>query len=262
MAGTHQEQVQLLTIPFDWHLSEVTNDELAILTVPHGSGMQVELLSVGFTCRVLVTGGTVDLEWRDALRDEQNATSSLATSMAAFTTSNVQPDRVLDCNSTSVAEMADVLGTIIADLKNKNVSFPNYAITNLTRALTHNSDANDAALLADQIGQLAIDLQQDRIRKVTFSNGATDRAFNADSTTTLELSDILQNLHDDLTPTADLKASVSLITGHLEDYNPIWDGALILNQGDTVNLEIAVSDSTTDGEGYAAIVEYRVLKHS
>ena len=262
MAGTPQEEVQLLTIPFDWHLSVTTQDELAILTVPYGSGMKIELLSVGFTARVLVTAGTCDLEWRDALRDEDNPTSSRSTTMTAFLPTNVQEDRVLDCDSTTLAEIADVLGTIIADLKNTNTPFPNYAITNLTRSLTHDSNANSDALLADMVGQLAIDIQEGRIRKVTFSNTATDRAYDADSTTTLEVADVLQNLHDDLTPTADLIASVSLITGELEGYNPIFAGSLILNQADTVNLELTVTDSTTDGEGYAAIVEYRVLQHS
>ena len=262
MAGTPQEEIQLITVPFDWHLSLTTQDELALLVVPYGKGMQIELLSVGFTCRVLVTAGTVDLEWRDALRDEQNPTSALATTMAAFLPTNVNEDRVLDCDSTSVAECGDVLGTLIADLKDTNKPLPRYTITNLTRALTHNSDANTLGLMADQLGQLITDIQEGRITKVTFSNTATDRAYDADSTTTLELSDVIQNLHDDLTPTADLTASASLITGALEGYVSVWEGSLLLNQGDAVNLEITCTDSTTDGEGYAAIVEFRVKNHS
>ena len=38
-----------------------------------------------------------------------------------FQLSNVTVDRVLDANSTTVAELADVLGTLINDLKEKGV---------------------------------------------------------------------------------------------------------------------------------------------
>ncbi len=258
MSGEPQEAVQLLTIPFDWHLSLTTQDELALLAVPHGKNVQLEVLSVGYTNRIIVTAGTVDLEWRDALRDAENG---LTTSMVAFSPSNVTPNRTLDCDGGVLATSADVLGTLIADLK-AGLPLPAYTITNLTRALAHNSNANDQALLDDQIGQIINDIQDGRIVDVVFTNTATDRAFDADSTTVLELSDVLQNLHDDLTPTADLAASVSLITAGIEGYVTIWNGSRILNQGDTLNLEITCTDSTTDGEGYAAIVEYRVLKHS
>lgn len=39
----------------------------------------------------------------------------------AYQMSNVTTDRVLDADSTSIAEIADVLGTLITDLKNKGV---------------------------------------------------------------------------------------------------------------------------------------------
>ncbi|KKK60398.1 hypothetical protein LCGC14_3024770, partial [marine sediment metagenome] len=229
MSGEAQEAVQLLTIPFDWHLAEDAANELALLCVPHGKNMQVEVLSVGTTIRVASAGAVVDLEWRDALRTEEN---DLSGTMTAFTTSNVATNRTFDANGATLATSADVLGTLIADLKDTNKPLPRYTITNLTRALTHNSDANTLGLMADQLGQLITDIQEGRITKVTFSNTATDRAYDADSTTTLELSDVMQNLHDDLTPTADLTASASLITGALEGYVSVWEGSLLLNQGD------------------------------
>ena len=36
---------------------------------------------------------------------------------AAYTPTNVTPDRAYDANATSIAELADVLGTLIADLQ-------------------------------------------------------------------------------------------------------------------------------------------------
>ena len=257
MSGEAQEAVQLLTIPFDWHLAENAADELALLCVPHGKNMQVEVLSVGTTIRVASAGAVVDLEWRDALRTEEN---DLSGTMTAFTTSNVATNRTFDANGATLATSADVLGTLIADLKT-GLPLPAYTVTNLTRALTHNSDANSQALLDDQIGQLINDIVEGRIVNVVFSNTATDRAFDADSTTILELADIVQNLHDDLTPTADLVASVNILNQGLEGYVAIWNGSRILNQGDALNLEINAT-AGTDGEGAAAIVEFRVLRHS
>ncbi len=258
MAGTPQDLVKVLTVPFDWHLSIDSQDELSLMCIPTGKNLKVEVLSVGYVYRVATGGGgTVDLEWRDALRDEENG---LVNSVGGFVPTNVTEDRILDCDSTSTAEMADVLGTFIADLK-LGLPLPNYVLTNITRAITHNSNANDSALLADQIGMLIQDVQEGVLPKVTFSNGAVDRVFDADSTTVLELSDIVQNLHDDLTPTADLATSVSLITGSIGDYNKIWEGSRILNQGDSLVLEIT-NTAGTDGEGYGAIVEYKVLQRS
>jgi len=42
-------------------------------------------------------------------------------SSTPFQISNVTEDRILDANSTTVAELADVLGTLISDLKEKGV---------------------------------------------------------------------------------------------------------------------------------------------
>jgi hypothetical protein len=259
MAGEPQEQVQLLTIPFDWHLSHDDKDELALLCVPHGKNMQVDVLSVGVTGRIVGSGAlTARAEWRDALR---TASNGLATTMAAYTVTNVTPDRVLDCDSTSITEMADVLGTLIADLT-AGLPLPEYTITNLTRALAYNEGATDEALLADQIGQIINDIVDGRIVDVVFTEGnQTDRTFDADTVAEPELSDILSVVHRDLTPTAYLHAAANLVNQGIEGYISLWNGSLILDQGDALNLEVANS-AGTDKEGYAAIVEFRVLRHA
>ncbi len=258
MSGDPQEDILTLNVPFDFQLSLTTSDEAALLCVPHGRNMQVEVSSVGFTGGVIPTAATVDLEWRDCLRTEDNG---LSDTIGGFVTSNVEEDRVLDCDSTTYPEVADVLGTLIADLK-IGLPLPLYTLTNISRALTHNSDANDLALLADQVAQLITDINDNRIVNVVFSGTAVDRRFDADSTSVLELADIVQNLHDDLTPTTDLITSQSLITQGVLGHVSLWTGSLILNQGDLLNLEIDCTDSTADGVGYGAIVDYRVLRHS
>ncbi|KKN10603.1 hypothetical protein LCGC14_1034910 [marine sediment metagenome] len=258
MPGDPQEDVLVLNVPFDFQLSLTTSDEAALLCVPHGKNMQVEVISVGFTGLVIPTAASVDLEWRDCLREEDNG---LRDTVGGFVPSNVVEDRVLDCDNTTYPEVADILGTLIADLK-IGLPLPLYTLTNVTRALAHNCNANSLALLADQVAQLIDDINDNRIVDVVFSNKTVDRTFDADSTTVLELADIAASLHDDLTPTADLVASVDLITQGIEGYVSLWNGSLVLNQGDLLNLEIDCSDSTQDGEGYSALVEYRVLRHS
>jgi|TARA_R110000824_G_scaffold401755_1_gene614911 hypothetical protein len=53
---------------------------------------------------------------------EQNiAATNLAASSARYTVTNVTPDRTFDANSTSTAELADVLGTLIDDLRTRGV---------------------------------------------------------------------------------------------------------------------------------------------
>ncbi|KKL24328.1 hypothetical protein LCGC14_2416420 [marine sediment metagenome] len=257
MPGDPQEDILVLNVPFDWNLSLDDADELALLCIPHGKNMQVEVSSVGFAGSVIPTGGTVDLEWRDCLRTEDNG---LRDTVGGFVTSNVVEDRVLDCDSTTYPEVADVLGTLIADLK-IGLPLPLYTLTNVTRALTHNCNANSLALLADQVAQLINDINDNRIVDVVFSNKTVDRQLDADSTSVLELADVAASLHDDLTPTADLITAQSLITQGIEGYVSIWTGGLVMNQGDLLNLELDI-DSTADGEGYTAVVEYRVLRHS
>lgn len=258
MAGESQEAVQFLTVPFDWHLSGATQDELALLCIPHGKNMQVEVLSVGVTGRVVGSGAlTARVEWRDALRDAENG---LVNAAGGFVTSNVAVDRALNCDSTSLAEIADVLGTLIADLK-IGLPLPAYTITGLTRALSYDCDDGTNALLADQVGQLINDINAGRIVDVVFGNQTTDRTFDANNTSAEECGDVVSVLHDDLTPTAYLNTDANLVNQGIEGYIAVWEGSQVLNQGDALNLEITNAIGT-DKEGYAAIVEYRVLRHA
>jgi hypothetical protein len=53
---------------------------------------------------------------------EQNiAATNLAASSARYIVTNVTADRTLDADSTSTAELADVLGTLITDLRERGV---------------------------------------------------------------------------------------------------------------------------------------------
>ncbi len=256
MSGDPQENVLVLNVPFDFELSTDDGDELALLCVPHGKNMQVEVSSVGFTGASGPTSGTVDLEWRDCLLTG----AGLSNAIGGFVTSNVVEDRVLDCDSTTYPEVADVIGTLIADLK-IGLPLPLYTFTNSNRSLAYNVNDNSLANLADQVAQLVDDINDNRIVDVVFTSKAIDRQFDADSTSILELADIVANIHDDLTPTADLITSQNLVTQGITGYVELWTGGLVMNQGDLLNLEIAI-DSTADGVGYTAVVEYRVLRHS
>lgn len=53
---------------------------------------------------------------------EQNmSATNLAASSSRYTVTNVTADRTLDADSTSTAEIADVLGTLIQDLRDRGV---------------------------------------------------------------------------------------------------------------------------------------------
>lgn len=47
--------------------------------------------------------------------------TNLAASSDNYTTTNVTVDRTLDADSTTLAEVADVLGTLITDLKDRGI---------------------------------------------------------------------------------------------------------------------------------------------
>jgi hypothetical protein len=65
-----------------------------------------------------------DQRWANQLirQLEQNiAATNLAASSSRYTVTNVTTDRTLDADSTSTAELADVLGTLITDLRERGV---------------------------------------------------------------------------------------------------------------------------------------------
>lgn len=258
MAGEAQEAIQLAVVPIDFQLSLDSSDEAALICVPHGRNMQMKVSSVGFTVGIVGSGAlTLAVEWRDCLLTG----AGLDTAMALYTVTNVTTTRDFDCDDTSIANMADVLGTLIEDLKAR-LPLPEYTVTNLTRSLTFNEGAADAALTADQIGQIINDIVDGRIVNVVQTEGTpTDRVFDADSTSEAELADIISVLHRDLTPTTTLVTGVNAVNQGITGYVSLWDGGLIMNQGDLLNLEIT-NTAGTDKEGFSVIVEFEVLRHS
>ncbi|KKN10602.1 hypothetical protein LCGC14_1034900 [marine sediment metagenome] len=258
MSGEAQEAVQLAVVPIDFQLSLDSSDEAPLICVPHGRNMQVKVRSVGFTVGDVGSGAlTLAVEWRDALLTG----AGLVTTMATYTVTNVTPTREFDCDDTSIANTADVLGTLIEDLK-AGLPLPEYSVTNLTRSLTYNEGAADAALTADQVGQIINDIVDGRIVDVVQTEGTpTDRVFDADSTSEAELADIVSVLHRDLTPTTTLVTGENGVNQGITGYVSLWDGGLILNQGDLLNLEIT-NTAGTDKEGFSAIVEYQIQRNS
>ncbi|KKM96713.1 hypothetical protein LCGC14_1175330 [marine sediment metagenome] len=61
---------------------------------------------------------------------------------------------------------------------------------------------------------------------------------------------------------ANLVAAFDLLTATNLIYNQVWRGSQILDPGDRVNAEFTLTTPDTAGEGYAFILEYRVLRHS
>jgi|TARA_R110002020_G_scaffold48763_8_gene139009 hypothetical protein len=65
-----------------------------------------------------------DRRWAAQLTNQIEANISntnLAANSSTYTMTNVTTDRTLDADSTTTAELADVLGTLITDLKNRGV---------------------------------------------------------------------------------------------------------------------------------------------
>tara|TARA_R100001163_G_scaffold65749_2_gene64469 strand:- start:771 stop:1019 length:249 start_codon:yes stop_codon:yes gene_type:complete len=65
-----------------------------------------------------------DQRWANQLvrQLESNiSATNLAASSSRYTVTNVTTDRALDADSTSTAELADVLGTLITDLRERGV---------------------------------------------------------------------------------------------------------------------------------------------
>lgn len=61
-------------------------------------------------------------DWRDWAEQVERTINLLLTRGTTYgTILNVTPDRAFDANSTSLDELADVLGTLIADLQDKGV---------------------------------------------------------------------------------------------------------------------------------------------
>ena len=65
-----------------------------------------------------------DQRWANPLTkqlEQNNSATNLSASSDRYTVTNVTADRTLDADSTSTAELADVLGTLINDLRDRGV---------------------------------------------------------------------------------------------------------------------------------------------
>lgn len=58
-------------------------------------------------------------DWKDWAEEVERTINGLLASVATYTATNVTTDRSFDADSTSTGELADVLGTLIADLRSK-----------------------------------------------------------------------------------------------------------------------------------------------
>tara|TARA_R100001244_G_scaffold100516_1_gene75025 strand:- start:31 stop:285 length:255 start_codon:yes stop_codon:yes gene_type:complete len=68
--------------------------------------------------------GQYNAQWANQLVNQLElnlSNTNLAASIDNYIMTNVTADRVLDADSTTLAEVADVLGTLVNDLKNRGV---------------------------------------------------------------------------------------------------------------------------------------------
>jgi hypothetical protein len=273
MASEPQSKVQLRTVPFNtivldeqaWGDPSEEPVELGLLAVPRGANFRIELLRVGYMAQLAVAGttATVDIEFQDSLLTGP----ALVTAAKRFDLTNVVTDRVFDADTAVEQEVANVLGTFVADLQ-AGPSLPTYTISSLTidRVLDVNSTSD--AELADVLGTLIGDVLTGSLPYYSILDAAG--AFtNFDRSTDIsgppanaEFADILATLIVDLRPRTDLVATVNLANALIQDYNAIWSGRQILEAGDSVNAEFTIDNITTGGEGYSMMIEYRVIHHS
>lgn len=60
-------------------------------------------------------------DWKDWAEEVERMINQLVAATTAYTVTNGTTDRAYDANSTSLDELADVLGTLITDLKTKGI---------------------------------------------------------------------------------------------------------------------------------------------
>ena len=60
-------------------------------------------------------------DWKDWADEVERVMNLLLARAGTYTPTNVTTDRAYDANATSTDELADVLGTLIADLQTKGV---------------------------------------------------------------------------------------------------------------------------------------------
>lgn len=269
MAFEPQSAVQLLTIPFrpEERVAAGDSQEVPLLAVPVGANFRVEVLRIGVVAEVLAVPDAGDIDLDIEFWDSLLGGAALATAVEAFSLTDYSADRTFDADTAVEAEVANVLGTLVADLGTYGLNFPSaYTITNLTDDRVLDCNSTTDAELADVLGTLINDLLAGSLGYYALTNVTTDRdADMSGPPANAVFADILATLIQDLAPRTDL--TLNSTNSNLEDivirqYNPLFTGSQIMESGDTLNAEIGAHTATTEGEGYGFIVEYKVLQHS
>lgn len=267
MAGEAQESVQLLTIPFRPEERVATNDvqEVPILVIPTGANFRVELLRLGVVAEVLAVPDTGDIDIDMEFWDSLLTGPAAITAANRFSLINYTEDRAFDADTAVEAEVANVLGTLVADLQ-RGPPYPAYTVSNLTVDRTVNADSTSDAELADLLGTFIQDLFAGSLGYYALTNVTVDRdADMSGPPDNATFADLLCTLINDFNPRTDLaldSTNVNLEDISIQQYNPLWTGSQIMESGDTLNCEIGAHTATTEGVGYGFIVEYKVLQRS
>ncbi len=273
MSSEPQTDIQLMTVPFQdvlldddaWSSAAENPLEVGLLAVPRGANYRLELLRIGYVAQVAVIGTTItcDIEFQDSLLTGP----ALITAANTFSLTSVTEDRTFDADTAVEQEMANVLGTFVADLQ-RGPPYPAYSISNLTTERgavgdVFDADSSSDAELVDLLGTVIGDIFAGSLPYYNFTNVSVDRdAAMSGPPSNAVFADILCTLVNDLRPRADLVTTHDLESALIQDYNSLYVGSKILEAGDSVNAEFVTNTITTGGEGYAFIVEYRVLQRS
>lgn len=272
MAGEPQSMVQLLNIPFNPGEAggSVTGggtdaSEVSLFVVPVGANYRVEILRLGVVAELLAVPDTGDIDIDIEFWDSLLTGPAAVTAANRFSLTNYTEDRVFDADTAVEQEVANVLGTLVADLQ-AGPPYPEYTISNLTIDRTVNADSTTDAELADLLGTFISDLMAGTCGYYALTNVTVDRdADMSGPPSNATFADLLCTLINDFNPRADL--TLDATNANLEDitlrqYNHLWTGSQIMESGDTLNCEIGAHTSSTDGMGYAFILEYKVLQRS
>jgi len=101
----------------------VLESDLTVSGLPSASATGKGIVELATIAEVDTGTDTTRAITPDALEGSalQTAVDAIATSSPAYTPTNVSTDRAFDADTVAVAELADVVGTLIADLQTKGV---------------------------------------------------------------------------------------------------------------------------------------------
>lgn len=267
MAGEPQSMVQLMTIPFrpEEHVAAADIAEYGLMAIPVGANYSVEVLRIGVMAQTLNVPDTgdsdLDIEFWDSLLTGPAA----VTAANLFSLTNYAVDRTFDADTAVEQEVANVLGTFIADLQ-AGPPYPTYNISNLTIDRTVDADSTTDAELADLLGTFIMDVMAGSCGYYALTNVTVDRDTDCSGPpANAVFADILCTLINDFNPVTDLTldtTNVNLEDVTLRQYNPLYTGSQIMHSGDTLHAEIGAHTASTVGYGYSFILEYKVLQRS